>query len=108
MFWEALGDIAPRLKWLRLCIPDPHFNIPGLVIQHSLDAKRAASYPIAASEFISRCTRLKSLVICNNEAERIDVVLSKLPPSVQLCELQIELRGLWPLGDVVIIGHELP
>ena len=107
VFWEALGDIAPHLKWLRLCIPDPIFGVSELIFRHPLDAKRTALYPVAASKFISRCTGLRSLVVFDSGAERIVIILSKLPRSAQLHELQIKMRGLW-LGVLEDIGLELP
>ena len=103
-FWSSLGRIAPRLKWLRLCVPDPSFNMHVINSQHFLDAERTASYPVAVSQFASCCVGLRSLTIRDNGAERIKTVLSQLPHSAQLHELRIELRGVW-FG---FLEYELP
>jgi len=105
-FWSSLGRIVPRLKWLRLCIPDPIFNL-GLLSQHFLDEERTASYPVAVSQFASCCVGLRSLTIRDNGAERIETVLSQLPLSAQLHELRIELRGAW-FGDLQLLECGIP
>jgi len=108
VLWRSLRDIAPRLKWLRLCIPDPSFNIPAGLNQHPMVAEPTASYPMAALKFVSHCTALRTLVICNNSAERIKLVLSNLSHKSQLQEFRIEIPAISRLAVAQVLFRELP